>query len=49
LSYKILKDKQLRKHFDLYEMLADPKAAMSHLASDALVNGIKGVAWNGHI
>jgi DnaJ-class molecular chaperone len=43
LSYEILKDKQPRKRFDRYEMLADPKAAMSRAASDALLNGIKGV------
>lgn len=43
LSYEILKDKQLRKRFDRYEMLEDPKAAMSRAASGALFNGIKGV------
>ena len=33
----------MRKRFDRYEMIADPKAAMSRAASDALFNGIKGV------
>jgi hypothetical protein len=43
LSYEILSDKKTKKRYDRHAMIADPQAAMSRAAVDAVGKGISGL------
>ena len=43
LSYEILSDQKTRRRYDRHAMIADPKAAMSRAAMDAMGKGVSGL------